>query len=221
MKQLGWIVIVVAITFSVGLFQSSVYAQETGVETTAADTDTNSDTDTDPDAGADAGADAVGEIEEFEFTDFEVVEKPEQKWTLGKIVGRMHPAVIHMPIAWLVLLVLVDILNFVLGQKWLNKPGYWLLILTVCSFIPALLTGFINLNHKASVDELAIQHRNMAILAFALCIAALNWRVIKKNNLEGGVKYLYLLLILLAAALIGQTGHLGGKMVFGLEYLPF
>lgn len=161
------------------------------------------------------------DTEVFEFTDFEVIDPPSESWTLTKILGRMHPATVHMPIAWLILLAITDIGGLVLRKDWLLKPGYWLALLTAAGFVPALITGLLNLAAHETPSELALTHRNMAFIAFALTLAAVSWRVTKRNRLDGGAKWIYLGFVLAATAVVGLTGHLGGALVFGEDYLPF
>ena len=45
--------------------------------------------------------------------------------------------------------------------------------------------------------------------------------LVRRNRIEGAVKWIYLGLIFVSASLVGLAGHLGGKMVFGESYLPF
>lgn len=157
----------------------------------------------------------------FELAEFEVVERNSDQWTLAKILGHLHPAVIHMPIAWLMLLFLIEFVNLTLHQTWLNRPGYYLLILTTCSFAPALITGFVNLSQQTSINPIALQHRNTAITCLILCALALAIRVRQKTHLKNTIAWIYLIVIFTAVALVGLTGHLGGKLVFGENYLPF
>lgn len=160
----------------------------------------------------------IEEIEEIE------VVVPEKAIGFWEILGRLHPAVVHIPIGWLMMVVIIDMVAFVLGKDEWARLGLYALIGTVLSFFPAIITGLLIASSIPSDSpslSLMETHRNLNLLVTALCVAALALRIRKRNALEGGPKWSYLGLILLSAALLTLSGHLGGKMVFGENYLPF
>jgi uncharacterized membrane protein len=163
-------------------------------------------------------------IEEIEEIEEITVVNPEKSLGLLEILGRFHPAVVHIPIGWLMMVVIIDLVTFAIGWKDWQQWGIYALAGTVLSFFPAIFTGFLNassLPHDSPILSLMETHRNLNILVTALCIAALVLRFKKRSALKGGVKWIYLGLIFLSAALLALSGHLGGKMVFGVNYLPF
>ncbi len=143
---------------------------------------------------------------------------------LYEYTGRMHPAVVHFPIGWLVLLLLVDLGAFVLRRSGWEKWGLYVLIGTVASFVPAIVTGFIRGNHlpnDAGVLAEMADHRNLALVMAGLTTLALGIRLWRRNDLQRAYRYVYLLLIVASSALVLLTGHEGAKMVYGENYLPF
>ena len=66
-----------------------------------------------------------------------------------------------------------------------------------------------------------IKHRNVMLAALGCTVVALVLRLWRKNQLAGAVYYAYLGFLLVATALMSLGGHLGGKLVFGEDYLPF
>jgi uncharacterized membrane protein len=160
-------------------------------------------------------------IEELEEITVVVPEKAIGFW---EILGRLHPAVVHFPIGWLMMVVIIDMVAFILGKDEWASWGLYVLIGTVLSFAPAIFTGFLNassLSPDSPSLSLMETHRNLNLLVAVLCAAALVLRIKKGNALEGGSKWSYLGLILISAALLALSGHIGGKMVFGENYLPF
>ena len=170
---------------------------------------------------------AAEEIEELEFVE-EVVPLEAAGGSspgLLELVGRLHPLVVHFPIAWLVLLLIVESATFLLGRADWQAPGFYLLAATLVSFVPAIATGLINLSRHPGPDPaflaLALPHRNLNSTAAALCLAAFLLRWKKCRTFERMHWRLYFLLLLAAGALVMISGHLGGKMVYGENYLPF
>jgi uncharacterized membrane protein len=144
--------------------------------------------------------------------------------TGAALIGRMHPALVHFPIAWVSLLLLVELTAMVTGREELAKAGTLVLLLACLSFVPAAVTGFLRAGSIGESPEflsLMVPHRNLNIAAGIVCLAALGLRVASRNSPGGGTRWLYLLLVATSAGLLFFAGHLGGKMVFGPQYLPF
>jgi uncharacterized membrane protein len=169
------------------------------------------------------GGAGTEEPEEVEAVEANVQNAAEPQRSPLQLLGRMHPLFVHFPIAWLILLLIVDLVTFGLKRPGLAASGYGLLGGTMLAFIPALLTGLLRAKEVSSgaEHELLELHRNVAFTLVGLCAVALSLRAWRRNRLAGAELGIYLLLILAAAALVGLVGHLGGKMVFGVDYLPF
>ena len=160
----------------------------------------------------------------------------------SELIAHFHPAVIHFPIGFMVLCVLYE------GQRLLSRclkkrceakkqstatpednsqhethhfrTSLWILTFAVLSFAPALLTGWFNILTAPSQDAAdlapALLHRNLMFASFALAVLALVARVRVRSNDK-----LYWALLLLATGIMLYSGHLGGKMVYGDDFLPF
>lgn len=166
----------------------------------------------------------TGKIEEAESVDdFEIVEADPAPG-LPELAGRMHPALVHFPIGWITLVLLLDLATFVLGRRELESAGLWALTFGVLAFPPAAATGLLLADHTAvaaGVYYPVETHRNLAFLVLLICLIALATRWKARKNVTGAMQWIYLAMITAAAGLIGFVGHLGGKMVFGENYLPF
>jgi|GEM_PF-863393 len=163
----------------------------------------------------------IEEIEEItpgDAGEFEAVSVPE-------LLGRLHPAIVHLPIGWLMMVFIIDAVTFVLKKANWEQWGFYALAGTVLSFVPAMTTGFLNADYQlaASADrlELITTHRNLIIAVATICVLAFLIRFSKRHGLVGVHKLIYLGLISAATGLIGLAGHMGGKLVFGVNYLPF
>ena len=141
------------------------------------------------------------------------------------LIGRLHPSLVHFPIAWLLLVLLVDAGTFFFSRRTWEKAGLLLLSAAAVSFVPAIATGLIRHSTHGETDQeslaLILLDRNLMLAAAAACVLAFGIRIWRRKQLAGGIKALYLALIVTACALIALGGHLGGKVVFGPDYLPF
>ncbi|HET6347369.1 MAG TPA: DUF2231 domain-containing protein [Myxococcota bacterium] len=141
-----------------------------------------------------------------------------------EMVGHLHPAVVHMPIGWLVLLLLLDLAAFLLNRPELLPVGPWVGLGVVLSFIPAAITGLLRFDGLPQDPEAAapaLLHRNVMYGCLVLCIVALVVRVMNRNELEGRNKWIYLGLVASACLTVTIGGHLGGQLVYGNDFLPF
>jgi uncharacterized membrane protein len=174
-------------------------------------------------AQADAGG--VEGIEEVtEVTEVPAVKTPGQVASAFKVIGRIHSALVHVPIGWLTLLLLLDLATFLLKRADFERVGVYVLIGTVLSFFPAIAAGFLRMDEltgDVNVPALMTLHRNLILLMATLTAVALMLRLFKRNQLRGFWKVSYISLIFAAVLLISVAGHVGGKLVFGENFLPF
>src|SRR5512143_3880246 len=62
-------------------------------------------------------------------------EKPVRPPGLRQMVGRVHPLLVHFPIAWMLLLVLVDGVTFFLHRPGWSRAGLLILLAAVVSMV--------------------------------------------------------------------------------------
>lgn len=163
---------------------------------------------------------AVDEIEELGVIE-EVAPKPAP--SVLQVVGRLHSAAVHFPIAWLPLLVLVEwlVLTGRLVHPWLSRP--WLAVATLGAFVPAAASGLLRLAElPADAPSLmtAHLHRNFMLSAVGLLATALLLRF-KVMRSGSPWRYVYLMALVIATGLVMIGAHLGGRLVFGDRFLPF
>lgn len=139
------------------------------------------------------------------------------------LVGRFHVAVVHFPIAWLLMTLLLDLLAFRLGRKELADAGRWTLGLGVLSFGPAVATGLLRertMGLPEATRALVEVHETLVLAALAVATAALLWRW-RSPVLPGHRRVLYLALMAVACGLVAAGAHWGGKVAWGPDHLPF
>ena len=145
--------------------------------------------------------------------------------TLAQIAGRMHPAAVHLPIGWIVLLTLWEVLVAIRRRQELDRVGMCLGVGAILSTIPAIVSGFLRAEqlpqNPATLEEIA-DHRNIMLVASAFLVGAMLLRFYRREGpIAGQRRLIYLALLCVASILVGVGGHWGGALVFGQAYLPF
>ena len=161
---------------------------------------------------------AIQEVQEVSAV--EVADSP----TMMDLAGRLHPALVHFPIGWIVLLLLVEIIATATGREEWTRAGSLLLMGVLVSMLPAMVTGFLrasSLGGDPDVLELVTTHRNLNLASGLICLLALAIRCAWRNCLNAKRRGIYLFLLCVATLTMLLAGHFGGKMVFGKDYLPF
>ena len=177
-----------------------------------------------PAATAPAASDDVEEVADaVEVKTTDVTADPGQPGLLD-LIGRFHAAFVHFPIAWLLMVLLIDIGTFAGRREAWRAWGLWALIGAVASCVPAILSGLLRQGRMAPGPDLAalIQvHRTIMMLMGSAAVAALAIRLARRNALDGASKGAYLSLVVVATVLAMVGGHWGGKIVYGKAFLPF
>jgi len=140
--------------------------------------------------------------------------------TGAESIAHLHPALVHMPVAWLLLLFFLEWL-LVFRPQFIAEParvGLW--ALTIVSFIPSLATGFVfsewvYADTDMEVMQPILDHRNLILLSTGLL--AVGWFV-RKRHLSGPATAIILTLAMIAMTL---GAHSGGILVYGEDYFPF
>ena len=135
-------------------------------------------------------------------------------WT-WKLFGRMHPMVVHFPIALLLVATLVEGLGL-LRRRAAAGDASWLCVgLAAVSAIFATIMGYAFADSKIASDDLEMHERWGLITTIVACLtAALCWRA-RRSGGTGGPAMAYRAFLFLSALGVSVTGHLGGDLVYG------
>ena len=139
-------------------------------------------------------------------------------------IGKLHVILVHFPIALALSAVLADFLLVVTRKDYFRICGMYCLILAAIAIIPTAFTGDQLLDSEQSQlspDYLSIAHihRNLAVISLILVITAAIIRIIRKNHLTKWWLAAYTVLIILIFGFISATGHFGGMLTHGKDYL--
>ncbi len=132
-------------------------------------------------------------------------------------LGRFHPLVVHLPIGFLFLAVIMEFLAFYFKDKFtgLDKA---ISIAWLCGGIAALFSAIIGylLSTGGGYDEQTLfWHKWLGVLLTMLSLFA--WAV--KSGFIKLPKTTFSILIILVVVTISVTGHLGGNLTHGGDYL--
>lgn len=169
-----------------------------------------------------APAEEIEALDDIEVVEAEVEGAADAPISAKELIGRLHPLLVHFPIAWLVLLVAFEVLA--LRRAELDKLGLPLVVLVVASFVPGVVTGLLRLGHfEEEGADLgpALAHRNAMFTCLGLLLVAAGLRYWRRAGLTSGWRYTYVALIAFAALFVALGGHLGGELVYGADYLPW
>lgn len=173
-------------------------------------------------SGGEPVEEVIEVLEDFEMISTEDIKQPSKP---AQLLGQLHIPIVHLPIGWLILTLLMALAR----QKWPHKVGEadrYMLWLTLLICLPTLGTGWMhgeNMEAESEMAQLMERHENLAwITSGVIAVAAIIRQLAFKRASEKLVR-VSLVIVLIASALIGLVGHLGGTMVYGEDFLalPF
>ncbi len=139
----------------------------------------------------------------------------------------LHPAVIHFPIALAMAALLVELIARHPRARGLEGAAALLVVLGAVAAVVAVLTG--NAAHDEAlvppdVRGLLDRHQDVGELAMwtLIGVAAVRLLLVWRRWFHGVWPWVYLVLLAVAAGMVGYNGYLGGEMVFrhGLGTAP-
>lgn len=150
--------------------------------------------------------------------------KSAPKLSLLQLVGRMHPAAVHLPIGLVVGAFAAALCRALAPSARWTPPAATVLFLMVIAApgaVGAATSGWLLAGDQAlegPVGELLEVHRWLGIGSASLIALAtlVVWRLDEPKN-----RWLIAGILAALTMLVGATGHIGGALVYGMDYLPF
>ncbi len=143
---------------------------------------------------------------------------------LPRLLGRLHPVLVHFPIALLIAAVLFEVVAIVVKRE-RSRPsaaGLACVVVGTLGAGVAAWAGWINADlepHGRGVADLLLVHRWLGISAACLAGVALLGALFGATGKARGMTALYRVALVLAAGAVGAAGHWGGSIVYGGGYL--
>lgn len=137
-------------------------------------------------------------------------------------LGRLHPALVHFPLAGVPLALLGFLTWTVTSRDAFAKADVPPLLVSALASIAAVITG--NIAHDAmsfspSMQEIVDRHQFVSTAVMILTLLLTVFRLWRWNRLEGRWRRVYGGGLCLASAMLMFTGYLGGSLVFGPDHL--
>ncbi len=132
-------------------------------------------------------------------------------------LNRLHPILLHFPIALFTTSLFVDLLAF----RWpsLRQFGWVALLLAALAAVPTVVTGIIaHFPYEDSPQISSItQHEQLGLLTLAFLVALTLWRGLSlRRKIELGGRWYYLAIGFVAFGLLYLVGTTGGNLVYNL-----
>lgn len=129
----------------------------------------------------------------------------------------VHPIFVHFPIALLALSVAADLVAFFTNIESLRDTGWWSLLGAAVGGAVAVLAGIFDMRRadmKEEVHARVHQHMKVGFALLAVIVGLTIWRWTYFQQAGLPVSAVYLDCAVLAMALAGFQGWLGGELVF-------
>jgi uncharacterized membrane protein/YHS domain-containing protein len=138
--------------------------------------------------------------------------------------GRLHPVIVHAPVAGVPLACLGFLVWIVTGRESFARADVAPLFIGTLGAVAAYLTGDVAYEHSRygeSMDQIAERHETVATVVMICCLVLTALRIWRWNRLTGRWRWAYGAGTIVVSALLGVTGYLGGSLVFGPDHLSF
>lgn len=137
---------------------------------------------------------------------------PNWPWVL---FGRMHPLVVHFPIALLLVAALVEGLGLLRRRAAAGDASWLCVSLGSLSAIVATVMGYAFAEGKTASPDLEMHERlGLITTIVAFICAVLAWRS-RRSGGTGGPAMAYRSFLFVSALGVSVTGHYGGELVYG------
>ncbi len=143
---------------------------------------------------------------------------------IPRLIGRLHPVVVHFPIALLAVAVLFEVIAIVVKKERIrpSTSGLACVVIGALGACIAAWAGWLNADlepHGKGVADFVEVHRWLGITTAGLAALALVGGLFGATGKARGMTALYRVTLVLAAGAVGVTGHWGGSIVYGKGYL--
>lgn len=139
---------------------------------------------------------------------------------LLRFAGRLHPSLTHLPIGLLLLVPILDLLGVFRRSRHLWSSGQLVLWLATLSAILAAASGYLLARTDGRVSEDVLDHQWAGIaLAGASCVALMFRSLARGGRRRKSWGLLYVIAIGFTLVCLVASGHLGGKITHGDDYL--
>ncbi len=132
--------------------------------------------------------------------------------------GNFHPLILHLPIGALVGVLFLEIVNLINPKLNLGGANKVLLWFSTISLIPAVVFGFFLASSGGYNEEVLSFHKWLGWITALLCVWLLVYRLWAYTQSKQHVR-IYQGILFINVVLLSFTGHYGGSLTHGANYL--
>lgn len=147
----------------------------------------------------------------------ETMEERSSDWIL--FLGRFHPLVLHLPIGFLALAVVMECMARFRRFRHYQAPVGFILAVGAALALVTTLLGLMLAEGGGYDEELLSSHQWTGIAACVFSITAVALRRIKQERASLAWDKLYISSMIMMVITIGVAGHYGGSLTHGSDYL--
>jgi uncharacterized membrane protein/YHS domain-containing protein len=141
---------------------------------------------------------------------------------LVSFLGLFHPAIVHFPIALILVAGLAELLLLATGRPLFASATRFILPLAALGAVAAASLGWAAAAaayYPPDPAQVLEQHRwlGTTVVLFSVAAAILRERV-ERTPATAGLRWSYRGVLLLAVLLVSATGHFGGELVYGIGH---
>jgi uncharacterized membrane protein len=139
-------------------------------------------------------------------------------------VGRLHPFLVHFPVALVLFAALAEILAVVRRDARMSDAARFMITGAAWVAVPAAIAGFARADAISIPPALAgafAVHRIAGIATPVLAFLAAGLAAGVRRSGQIWELFLYRAVLMLAAVCAALAGHFGGEIVFGAGFFPF
>ena len=138
------------------------------------------------------------------------------------VLGKLHVLLVHFPIALALSAALADILWAIWRRDFFRHAGFYCLILAALAVIPTVITGDLHLDaqhFKPATQAIAETHEGLGIATLCVLVPTAVLRAVRRNRPRRWWLACYVVMMVAVVVLVSLTGHWGGMVTFGPDYL--
>lgn len=141
---------------------------------------------------------------------------------LAYFFGRMHPLLVHFPIALVISAAMVQWWHLLRGKDNISNPAQLMHLLGAVGACITAASGWLSAGEPTGrAGELLSQHRYLGVAAAVISSAALLFILRSPTRASASGTIAYTLALTFAACTVGICAHAGGKITRGEHYITF
>jgi uncharacterized membrane protein len=154
-------------------------------------------------------------VQSMNVQEMEVVEENSSDFVL--FIGRFHPLFVHLPIGFLIFAFLLECVSMIKRYESLNQAVPFALLMGAGSGVAAGVTGYLLSSSGGYGQDLLSIHQWLGISVVVISIVAFLLRVTLYDQKR--YRRIFRVLLVMMVITVMGTGHYGGSLTHGSDYL--